>query len=179
LALFTWLSRRNNRDRKAIISFKAQEYRFAPGEGGGLYLEHVGMLDETEVKKVCNKLETVQKHTDAAADEWRPYRGDLTATDYGTFVHVELKNQIEKLNDPDLKAEVSIKKADQVPPGEKKAIRVDAIENRGGGTFCVYDVKTGLEGLTMDRMDEIAETIAKKFHQSPTHIIVIEVRPTR
>jgi hypothetical protein len=63
-ALYTWLSRRNNPDERAIIAVKAQEY-----VRDGKEPVEVGSLTRDEVRDVCKRLEKVQDYTNAAAAE--------------------------------------------------------------------------------------------------------------
>ena len=60
--------------------------------------------------------------------------------------------------------------------GEKGSIRVDVLENRGNGTVCVYDIKTGQSGLSPARMAEIAGTVFRTY-AGTKRIIVTEIRP--
>jgi len=95
-------------------------------------------------------------------------------------VHSHLKRQIDNLHDPNFRAEVSRLKGheDDVRHGTKGSIRIDVIENAGGGTVCVYDIKTGTSGLSPARMAEIAHAAFKHFPNTQG-IIVTEVRPRR
>jgi hypothetical protein len=63
-ALYTWLSRRNNPDERAIIAVKAQDY-----VRDGKEPVEVGSLTRDEVRDVCKRLEKVQDYTNAAAAE--------------------------------------------------------------------------------------------------------------
>ena len=183
LLMFAWLSARNSRDKQTVIAFKANEY---PVEGKVLNVEGVRRLDRDETNDICKKLEKVQELTDKAALEVRKRPTYRTAAEYGTAVHSELKEQIEKLGNPDFRAEKSyLKTKEEVSDqkegeryGLKNSIRVDVFENTKKGTVCVYDIKTGRRGLSIPRMLEIAGTVFKYFKDTQ-RIIVTEVRPTR
>lgn len=93
-------------------------------------------------------------------------------------MHVALKNQIDALDDPDFRAEVSaLKKLDETY-GAKGSVRIDVFENIRKEIVCIYDIKTGKSGLNARRAAELA---AKAFEGLPSarQIIVIETRPTR
>jgi hypothetical protein len=181
LAYFTWLSRDNSVKRQAIISFRAREYRFGKGEANEFRLEGVTVLDRTEVNDICKKLETVQKETDDASEFVRTKNQDLAPSVHGTKVHKTLADAINRLGKANFRAEVSIEKGKKADAtyGTKGSIRVDVLENRGNGTVCVYDIKTGREGLPPRRMHQIAATIAETFKIVPSRIIVTQVRPMK
>ena len=62
--------------------------------------------------------------------------------------------------------------------GQKGSVRVDVLEDRirEAGVVCAYDVKTGQRGLTMNRVQKIAEIVARKY--GAVVFFIIEVRPT-
>jgi hypothetical protein len=94
--LFTWLSRHNDNDRQAIISFRAREYLFGKGEPGKFYLEGVNVLNREEVKEVCKKLKLVQQTMDDASKEVRTDKPNLAPSVHGTKVHTKLAEMIER-----------------------------------------------------------------------------------
>ncbi len=106
LTLFTWLSTRNTSDRQAVIAFSAREFR--PNAWASLELAYVGYLSRDEVEEACPRLGEVQMRTDDAVETVRR-RGalDLSPTQFGTAVHVALKKQIDRMLDPNFRAEVS------------------------------------------------------------------------
>lgn len=179
LALFAALSAYNSRNGRAIIAFNARDYR--PGEDGGLALEGVSWLTQREVEEACEKYPDVQARTDRAVDEVRAMDVARTAQTFGTAVHLNLKDQIASLADPDYKAEVSILKGKGFDEqyGQKNSIRIDVLERAKNDTVCVYDIKTGSSGLPLRRSNEIAREVYHAFGPSPRRIIVTEVRPSR
>jgi hypothetical protein len=104
----------------------------------------------------------------------------MSPQQYGTAVHTNLKRQIDSLKDPNFRAEVSRLKSEteEVRHGRRGSIRVDVLENAGGGTVCVYDIKTGTSGLSPARMAEIVGNTFKHF-QNTNRIIISEIRPKR
>lgn len=140
LAFFAWLSRRNTPNEKSIIVFKARQY---DREGtDGFDVEDVRLLTKEQVDEVCRRLQQVQNITDNASNSAKPLRGFMRPTEYGTLVHRLIKDQIDLLGDPNLRAEIShIKgKQDAQPYGAKDTVRVDVLERRDKETVCVYDI---------------------------------------
>jgi hypothetical protein len=178
LALFTALSARNMPGRQAIIEFNAREFRTdAQGER---VQANVDRLNRDQVNEACPRFGEVQSRTDHADQAVSRGGGIMSRQQFGTFVHTHLKRQIESLHDPNFRAEVSRLKGQEndVRHGKRGSIRIDVIENAGGGTVCVYDIKTGASGLSPARMAEIAHVAFKHFPNTQ-RIIVTEVRPRR
>lgn len=177
LTLFTWLSKGNTPDRQAVIAFSAHE--FVPSAPPTLALDYVGMLARDDVEDACPRLGEVQMRTDDAVETVRR-RGalDLSPTQFGTAVHVALKDQIDALRDPDFRAEVSALKNLNETYGAKGSVRIDVFENIRDEIVCIYDIKTGRSGLRRNRAAELAAK-AYKGLPSARQIIVIETRPTR
>jgi len=66
----------------------------------------------------------------------------------------------------------------KVPYGQKGSTRLDVVEDRSKDlrAVCDYDIKTGREGLTPKRLEEIAERLAARY--AGMTIYIIEVRPS-
>lgn len=176
MTLYTWLSTRNGPGQQAVIAFSAREYR--PGESS-LGLDYVGLLERDDVDAACPRLDEVQARTDEAVETVKR-RGaiDLTPSTFGTAVHMNLKHQIDDLDDPDFRAEVSVLKSLDETYGTKDSVRVDVLENVDGLTVCVYDIKTGKSRLLKGRAAEIARKVFESY-RTARRIIVIETRPAR
>jgi hypothetical protein len=195
LTLFTWLASQKGRDGTAVFAFKAAKYEKKEGPKGQSELSWVGYVKRDDLKKeVCEKLDTVQKLTDAAVKKVREDGEYDGPADFGTKVHKMIVDKINRRLDPDFKAEVSAIKSELEPRedpnyavnkpkldakyGQRGTVRFDAYENhQEKATVCVYDPKTGKRGLSFPRMTELAKAAFKLFHYPPQHIIVIEVRP--
>jgi hypothetical protein len=91
---------------------------------------------------------------------------------------MQLKDQIDDMNDPNFRAEVSVLKSLEETYGTKDSVRIDVFENTGKGTVCVYDIKTAKRGLSLPRSLEIATKVHSSF-SGVESIMVIEIRPTR
>lgn len=176
LALYTALSARNSPDTQAIVQFSAHDFR--PSEAGKA-ITSVGTLNRDQVEAVCPRLPEVQERTETAVAAVKSGQPNLMAQQYGTAVHTHVKEQIAALEDPNFVAERSfLKEKTDVSYGDKNSIRVDVFENVGDGTVCVYDLKTGIRGLSMARMAEITDHVFKRY-PTTSRIIVTEIRPGR
>jgi len=175
LALFAGLSALNNRDSRAIFEFNARGY---DRDGDPSDFVNSRVLTRDQVDSECPRLNEVQQRTDFAAASVN--RGDYArASEYGTAVHKNLADQIKALNDPNFRAEISMLKTEGAARyGQAGSIRVDVFERVGNGTVCVYDIKTGTEGLSLARFHEIASRVLKSFPET-TRIVISEIRPSR
>jgi hypothetical protein len=207
LSFFTWLSSRKDPNHTTVFAFNAKKYEKPETNGDEERpVVFVGSLTRGEVGSFCEKLGRVQKLTDEAVNTVRTKAEYKGPADFGTKVHVEIKNKI--LSDPKetLQPEVSVIKSTMEAehrlgnaarpqsgdlagiPGVTRdiavtyatlgSIRMDAYENiPEKSTVCVYDPKTGRRGLSFPRMNELAAAAHRLFHYHPNYIIVIEVRP--
>lgn len=175
LTLFAALLALNSANERPIFEFNARG--FERDENGNADIANARLLNREEVDAACPRLNEVQERTDFAASS--VHRPDYPRpADYGTAVHHNLKQQIVSLNDPNFRAEVSLLKTEQADYGVKDTIRIDVFERLGNGTVCVYDIKTGKEGLSPARFAEITRRVFKVFPDT-TRIIISEIRPTR
>ena len=144
----------------------------------------VDALPADRVRQACKYLPDVQQWTDSAALRLAPQRATLTAQVWGTSVHFAVKQSVETararsaLTSAELKAELSLTpQSDDAVYGTSGSTRLDILENRRDdlGAVCVYDVKTGIAGLTVARVKEIASLVRKHFGDGP--FFIIEIRP--
>lgn len=184
LGLYDWLSSTEDSDEHTVALFSAREY--VRGADAAFVLDSVRRLERDEVDDFCPRYGEVQARTDEAVETVRR-RGalDLTPQAFGTAVHLRLKQQIEALDEPDFRAEVSLLKSlaasnrQQVAPyGRANSVRIDVLENVGNGLVCVYDIKTGRQTLASGRSKELMRAVSFRYPNA-SHIIVIETRPTR
>ncbi|MGA7487224.1 MAG: hypothetical protein WBW74_09860, partial [Xanthobacteraceae bacterium] len=165
--------------RTATLAFKAGQYENR-GTKDQPEITWVGYVKREELKDVCKRLTDVQGYTDEAVREVRKKNDYKGAAAFGSKVHKVIADEVEAGNNPDLRAERSwIKsKLEAAYHGEKNSVRIDVYEYvREISTVCVYDPKTGLRGLSLPRMGELAHTAYWLFGNKPKHIIVIEIRP--
>ena len=184
LSLYAALSSQNGPNHSAVAVFRATD--FEPGADPLSPVSLVGSLTREEVDQVCPAQQLVQDLTDKAAVSFN--RADYSASGYGTAVRMKVRDDIENLGDPNLRAEVSLIKTVQetgrapeepaIRYGARGSIRVDVLEKSGSYTVCVYDIKTGGRILGLSRMREIARTVSNKF-PGTLRIVVTETRPRR
>lgn len=169
------MSGRNGDSSTAVMSFRADA--FQAGTGPNDPAVWVGSLTRDDVEAACPRTGEVQSMTDAAADAVRSEGRPLSAQQFGTAVHSNLKWQVDELRDSNLHAEVSfLKSSDPANYGDKGSIRIDVLENTQKGVVCVYDIKTGRSVLTLLRAGEIARAVNSNYGPG-NRIILNEMRP--
>ena len=177
LALYTWMTLQDRAGEKTVFAFNAREY--VPDEEEPRVQFAVKRLTREETDEACPRHAEVQSRTDTAADTVKREGNYWSAAEYGTKVHTNLKDQIDALDDPNFKAEVSILKSDEYARyGSKGSVRIDVLEKVSNETVCVYDIKTGRRGLSLTRSGEIFGEVTSAFGPT-TRIIVIETRPSQ
>lgn len=177
LALYTWMTLQDRAGEKTVFAFNAHEY--VPDEEELRVKFAVKRLTREETDAACPRHAEVQSRTDAAAEIVKLEGNYWGAAEYGTKVHKNLKDQIDALDDPNFKAEVSILKSDEYARyGSKGSVRIDVLEKVSNETVCVYDIKTDRRGLSLTRSGEIFGEVTSAFGPT-TRIIVIETRPSQ
>jgi hypothetical protein len=173
--LYNWWLSTQEPGEDVVFAFRADELMPVSETEPPLWTS--GVARET-VEEACPRFPLVQDMTNktAAALNRGQYKNPGA---YGTAVHMGVKSKIDALHDPSLTTEVSILKSnvDASRYGAKETVRIDIIEDRGDGTVCVYDLKTGRAFLSRARLFEIYDNVLRK-HQA-SRIIVVEVRPAK
>ena len=170
-----------------IIAFKAWEARAVePGQQPSPIPVMVDSLSEEQLRQTCWFLPDVQQWTDTAALLLAPRRPEMNAANWGSLVHKMIKETIDAIKEQmplayeNIYAELSLDEdgSEYTRYGQKGSVRVDVLEDRirEAGVVCAYDVKTGQRGLTMNRVQKIAEIVARKY--GAVVFFIIEVRPT-
>src|SRR5262249_460986 len=188
VALWEVLSNLNSASRRAVITFRAREYRLTDDKK--LDVERIQYLDGNDVDQICPCFKQVQSMTDEAAKKITENNAAtgtiMSPQQYGSAVHAELKRKIGELGLENLKGEISkIKTKSETgedPPSEKEfvdygyrgSVRIDVYETVRREALCLYDVKTGKRNFTPARMEEIGRAFAKS---GMPRLILIEVRP--
>lgn len=172
IALYAWMTSRNDTQNQTIATARSWGYE------GGADIARVERMSRENVELACPRFSEVQSRTDLAAESVAPRRDDLSPTQYGTAVHTALKHQIDDLDDPNFRAEVSLLKSGEEHYGHEGTIRIDVFERVRHDTVCVYDIKTGARSMSLPRFDEIA-TRVNGAYGGIQRIVITEVRPTR
>jgi hypothetical protein len=80
----------------------------------------------------------------------------------GTQKHVVFANEVNKLNNPQLKTEVSFKDGKMVPYGTKGSVRFDVVQfDSNDNPVMAWDFKTGSAQLTAARIEKMQQAIGK------------------
>lgn len=151
------------------------------GETSTLALE---ALTAEQVAQTCRSLPDVQMWTTQAAAILLPQRSGMSASAWGTAVHLNVHGLVEahKTMFPQKYANVfseltvldGLDSGDASGPhyGQSGSSRLDVVEKVSPNLFCVIDVKTGSSGLTTSRIHEILSKLPKGVQ-----VFILEVRP--
>jgi hypothetical protein len=169
--LLNWLSSRDNAaDRPPIATFRARDYQDVDN------LTSVTTRTREELSNICHQLEDVQRRTNRITEAVMSQRPGLSPSQFGTEVHTRLKAELDRLKDPNYRAEVSLLKSREAAYySQRGSVRIDVYERASSDTACVYDIKTGQEGLSRARFREMYARAREVFDVS--RVIVVEVRP--
>ena len=141
-------------------------------------------LTAEQVAQTCKSLPDVQRWTTQAAAILLPQRPTMSASAWGTAVHISIHGQVEahKKMLPEKYANVFSEltvldgrdgRDDDGPYyGQSGSSRLDVVEKVSSNFFCVIDVKTGRSGLTTNRIREILSKLPKDVQ-----VFILEVRP--
>ncbi len=172
-----------------IISSRARSY--TKGKAG--VKTAVAALSREEVIKYCPNFLTVQQLLNEAAIEARPLSSFSSPKLRGTNIHSRLKVKIDRLNNPNLKTEMSFLKSvaetldlgmglpdmdtfDGEKYGAKNTVRIDVYDKASENLVCVYDAKTGKNDISLPRLDEVGRTVARYYGEGK-QFFVIGMRP--
>ncbi|MVS98529.1 phage minor head protein [Devosia marina] len=166
---------------RSVVAFKI----WTGGNNEEVVSLHQETLTQEQVAEVCEFLPDVQAQTNEAATENQPQRATMTPTEWGNLVHWAIYKRINGLKTSfptafaNVFPEISIdgRRLEIDDPrgpkyGQAGTSRLDVLEKVSATTYCVYDVKTGRSGLTLNRIKEILEKL-------PVGVLVyiMEVRP--
>jgi len=166
---------------RSVVAFKI----WTGGTNGEVVSLQQETLTQEQVAEVCEFLPDVQAQTNEAATENLPQRATMTPTEWGNLVHWAIYKRINGLKKSfptafaNVFPEISIdgRRLEIDDPrgpkyGQAGTSRLDVLEKVSATTYCVYDVKTGRSGLTLNRIKEILEKL-------PVGVLVyiMEVRP--
>ncbi|KFC69211.1 phage head morphogenesis protein, SPP1 gp7 family [Devosia sp. LC5] len=167
-----------------VIAFKV--WKDGDDQAAGAVL--VEALTAEQVSRWCKRLPEVQEWTNTAAIELAPLRAVSGASVWGTAVHAHVHNAVEalRISSPlaygNVFSELSIDaegrdSAMRIGPryGHADTTRLDILEQVNPELVCVYDIKTGVAGLSMSRVRVIADRVRTRFPGA--NFYIMEVRP--
>ena len=182
---YNWLLQ--NAPKTIVPALHFTPHEFEAGQGPRLQPVVVPLLRE-QVEGACPLYGAVQTEANLATQEAIKRGNYQSASEFGTQVHTIMKEYIISKYPKSLIPERSYLKyaeelegdrryrEDGVRYGLKNSLRLDVLEKVGNGVSCVYDLKTGKNGLTPARMKEIGRSVYKNFGQQ-YRILVIPIQP--
>lgn len=138
----------------------------------------VGKVDQQALDQFCPHNQEVQIVTDDATRRLTALHPKLDKTRLGSLNHYEIGQTFKARGYPELKIEYSLDKTTgpNARYGAQDSIRLDLYDLAPDQMVCVYDPKTGKEGLHPKRALVLART-AKRHFPTSRGIIMIQVRP--
>jgi hypothetical protein len=185
LSVLLWMldlvSGLTDEDRQPALVFKSHEFNRESPDGKWRF-EALQALTPEEIKAICGDEVDVQKLMDDAVDTVKSRGEKLAPGPFGTAVHKEVEDAIDKIGPENTEAELSIAKDDEgtyrpkdTNKNEKDSIRVDIRQINGEETICIHDIKTG-RGLDKKRIQDIFEKVAEAYPNAK-RILITEARP--
>jgi hypothetical protein len=201
LVLYGALSLENRPNRKAVIEFRADDFR--RGKNAPHTANWVGELTREEVKKFCKRYEKTQKFLDQAVDEAHKEGAYARGAQvFGTRVHKILKDKVNAKNDRNWKSEVSMENVLEGDPrleddkfvtllrenkipvrdlhyAQRNTVRADIWDNDDDTrTVCMPDAKTGKKRLELPQIKAMVLGGLLQFPRTE-RFIIFEMRPTQ
>lgn len=189
--LFTLLSMQDSELQRAVLVFKAREYRRVRM----FEFEAVQKLDWDEVERICgDKFTEIQKLVDAAYAEVKKDHPNWSTQRVGNEVHWKVAHTINAMGDENFKAEQSfvIRRDGRSPTnpnqqyeevnkqGEKGSQRPDArLKKPEERLACIGDIKVGEKELKEAYIKGLLDKIGNnKDYDDIDRLFISEVRPT-
>ncbi len=121
-ALFTGLSAQNNREKTAVLAYRASDYRTE--EEPRPKAVWVGRLNEDEVNDTCKRYTKTKDVVNAAASKVLTEDKYYDAADFGNMVHKEVELAIKAKGDKNWLAEESLEKLEAEDPRAAEEARL-------------------------------------------------------
>lgn len=176
LSLFTVLSSRKD-GFGTVLGMTAREYVPADRSSTGL-VAWVGQLTQQQLDATCPRNGEVRALTNEVTRAVKASGQYRNNTDLGNKVHIKIASIVEEMRDPNFRQELLLSpNGSKAGATEKGTVRLDLLERVvSSNTACVYDYKTGEEGLSTARGLHLAAITARNF-PGIQRIIVIQMRP--
>ena len=176
--LFTVLSARDTSFGSARGT-TALRYDFDPNPNADkdYPLVWVGPVDQKTLNQACPRNLEVQLITDESTKRLTALNPLLSKTKLGSLIHLDIGKIFIDRAYPDLRVEFSLDHRGKVAVYSMKgSVRLDLFELTADKMVCVYDYKTGEEGLTSTRALLLSK-IAKLYYPQSKGIIMMQVKP--
>ena len=173
-----------------ILGLRAKQFIRDEDKADGKLWASVREVDKETIKKFCPEYLNVQTLADDVAFSMGPVSLYGSASNYGTQYHLRAAAEVMKIWKGRLIPELYLMKPmegkpdeyyarDKIPARAKDTLGLDVVEPVDNETACVYDFKTGVEGLTPKRMSDFAFSSAKSEKlQNFKQYFFIEIRPS-
>lgn len=182
------LRKSKNTDEEPLAEFRAYRFtKYGNDPKGKIDFSSSTRVSPQEIERSCRAFADVQSYVDEAAERVNAREREdgelLSKTRYGTEVHKDTKDQVDKLeeggeNRYNISAEVTFLKGAPADYGTKDAVRVDVWEPRRViKTICLYDPKTGESPRNIITPARAAELAEHSFLKGYTRLYIIELRP--
>ncbi len=158
----------------AVAAFRARE--FGPSNDDPYGLSFVGAIAVEEAMRFCPRYMEVQNKLTEVANALQPeFTGSPQS--FGIEAHRRVAKYVNSQRKPGFKAEASFDFSGTVlKKRERGSTWLDVYEKVSEDTVCVYDRKTGKEGLSGPRYLALGNT-AFRYFRGTRRFIVIELRP--
>lgn len=158
----------------------ALRYDFEPYPDRKFPVVWVGQVDNRKLNDVCPLYPEIQAVTDEVAARLTALDPLLNKTKLGSLIHFDIGHTIKGRHYKDVEVEFSLDKnsGDEAFYGALDSVRLDLYELTDDQMVCVYDYKTGKEGLSPTRALLLAR-VAKMHFPNAKGIIMMQMRPRR
>lgn len=156
----------------------AMRYDFAPDPGKKFPVVWVGKVDHRKLNDLCPLNPEIQAVTNEATKRLTALNPLLNKTKLGSLIHLDIGHTIQARHYPNVAVEFSLDKnsGKEVFYSELNSVRLDLFELTEDQMVCVYDYKTGKEGLSASRALLLAR-VAKMYFPTAKGIIMVQMRP--
>jgi hypothetical protein len=133
---------------------------------------------EDRVKQICSDYNDFTRRTNAIAAEVANEKPELSPSQFGTEVHLKMKENIEALNRPDLRAEFSVVGSGRGNYGDIGSTRFDIYQfDDADQRVCVYDIYTGASQKRAS--DFVRQYWAAREYRQNYDIIILQIGAPR
>ncbi len=176
LSLFTVLSSRKD-GFGTVLGMTAREYIPAERSSTGL-VAWVGQLTQQQLDSTCPRNGEVRALTNEVARAVKASGQYRDSRDLGNKIHIKIAKIVKDMKDPNFRQELLLSTTGLAASAtEKGTVRLDLLEHVvPSKTVCIYDYKTGEEGISTARGIRLAAITSKNF-PGIHRIIVIQMRP--
>jgi hypothetical protein len=129
------------------------------------------------VETACPAYPKVQAVTSSSDAKGRAQNPDATPQEIGNMVHKEVDAAFK--GQPEFKTNAGFLGNNELENGLRLAGSsfLDVLHDVGNGTFCIFDIKTGISGLGSRQINQYWNAAKDAFSGYVQRIYILEVRP--